>query len=69
MTVTASTAHDFVRIIEGERIKALALLPRALHHYEMHYHLERNHHGKDNLLLFPRLNRPTQQRRKVRRRE
>lgn len=23
------------------------------HHYEMHYHQERNHQGKDNLLLFP----------------
>ena len=28
-------------------------LRRALCHYEAHYHEERNHQGKDNLLLFP----------------
>jgi len=28
-------------------------LRRALHHYEAHYHEERNHQGKDNVLLFP----------------
>jgi hypothetical protein len=28
-------------------------LRRALRHYEAHYHEERNHQGKDNLLLFP----------------
>ena len=26
---------------------------RALRDYEAHYHEERNHQGKDNLLLFP----------------
>ena len=26
---------------------------RALRHYEAHYHEERNHQGKDNVLLFP----------------
>jgi putative transposase len=35
-------------ILFGERS-----LKRALHHYEIHYHHERNHQGKDNLLLFP----------------
>jgi hypothetical protein len=25
----------------------------VLRHYEAHYHEERNHQGKDNLLLFP----------------
>ncbi len=28
------------------------LLRRALRDYEVHYHKERNHQGKDNLLLF-----------------
>ncbi len=28
-------------------------LRRALRHYEAHYHQERNHQGKDNVLLFP----------------
>jgi putative transposase len=28
-------------------------LRRVLRHYEAYYHEERNHQGKDNLLLFP----------------
>jgi putative transposase len=28
-------------------------LRRALRHYEAHYHEERNHQGKNNVLLFP----------------
>jgi putative transposase len=28
-------------------------LRRALRHYEAHYHQERNHQGKENVLLFP----------------
>src|SRR4029077_7763247 len=28
-------------------------LRRALRHYEAHCHEERNHQGKDNVLLFP----------------
>jgi len=28
-------------------------LRQALCHYESHYHEERNHQGKDNVLLFP----------------
>ncbi len=35
-------------ILFGERS-----LKHALHHYLTHYHQERNHQGKDNLLLFP----------------
>jgi transposase InsO family protein len=67
-------AERWVRSVKEECLSKLILfgessLKRALHHYDMHYHLERNHQGKDNLLLFPRSNRPTQQRGKVRRRE
>ena len=28
-------------------------LRRALRHYQAHYHEERNHQGKGNVLLFP----------------
>ena len=28
-------------------------LRRALREYPIHYHAERNHQGKDNVLLFP----------------
>ena len=52
-------------ILFGERS-----LKRALHHYEIHYHHERNHQGKDNLLLFPsQMRRVKEKRGKVRRRE
>jgi len=30
-----------------------ASLRRALREYLIHYHAERNHQGKDNVLLFP----------------
>ena len=30
-----------------------ASLRRALREYLVHYHAERNHQGKDNVLLFP----------------
>ena len=30
-------------------------LRRALHEYVAHYHSERNHQGKSNVLLFPRI--------------
>src|SRR4029077_20041574 len=67
-------AERWVRSVKEECLSSLILfgehsLKRALHHYEMHYHLERNHQGKDNLLLFPRSNRPMLQRGKVQRRE
>jgi transposase InsO family protein len=51
-------AERWVRSVKEECLSKLILfgersLKRALHHYEMHYHQERNHQGKDNLLLFP----------------
>lgn len=67
-------AERWVRSVKEECLSKLILfgersLKRALHHYEMHYHQERNHQGKDNLLLFPAPRRLTQRRGKVRRRE
>jgi putative transposase len=51
-------AERWVRSVKEECLSKLILfgersLKRALHHYEIHYHEERNHQGKDNLLLFP----------------
>ena len=51
-------AERWVRSVKEECVAKLILfgersLKRALHHYELHYHGERNHQGKDNLLLFP----------------
>ena len=51
-------AERWVRSVKDECLSKLILfgersLKRALHHYEIHYHHERNHQGKDNLLLFP----------------
>ncbi len=51
-------AERWVRSVKDECLAKLILfgdrsLKRALHHYERHYHQERNHQGKDNLLLFP----------------
>lgn len=51
-------AERWVRSVKEECLSKLILfgersLKRALHHYELHYHQERNHQGKDNLLLFP----------------
>ncbi len=51
-------AERWVRVVKDECLSKLILfgeryLKRALHHFEMHYHQERNHQGKDNLLLFP----------------
>jgi hypothetical protein len=51
-------AERWVRSVKEECLSKLILfgepsLKRALHHYEKHYHLERNHQGKDNLLLLP----------------
>jgi putative transposase len=56
-------AERWVRSVKEECLSKLILfgersLKWALHHYEMHYHQERNHQGKDNLLLFSQ---PTQQ--------
>ncbi len=51
-------AERWVRSVKEECLSKLILfgersLKRALHHYELHYHQERNHQGKDNVLLFP----------------
>ena len=50
-------AERWVRSVKEECVSKLILfgessLKRALRHYELHYHGERNHQGKDNLLLF-----------------
>ena len=57
-------AERWVRSVNEECLSKLILfgehsLKRALHHCEMHYHQERNHQGKDNLLLFPLPTRPS----------
>ena len=51
-------AERWVRSVKEECLAKLILLGegslrRALRNYEAHYHEERNHQGKDNLLLFP----------------
>jgi len=51
-------AERWVRSVKEECLSKLILfgersLKRALHHYEIHYHQERNHQGKGNALLFP----------------
>src|SRR5437899_11897678 len=51
-------AERWVRSVKEECLAKLILLGegslrRALRHYEAHYHEERNHLGKDNVLLFP----------------
>src|ERR1019366_2121072 len=51
-------AERWVRSVKEECLSKLILfgegsLRRALRHYEAHYHEERNHQGKANLLLFP----------------
>jgi putative transposase len=49
-------AERWVRFKEECLSKLILLgegsLRRALRHYEAHYHEERNHQGKDNVLLF-----------------
>ena len=51
-------AERWVRSVKEECLAKLILfgedsLRPALRDYEAHYHAERNHQGKDNLLLFP----------------
>ena len=53
-----SYAERWVRSVKEECLGKLILLGegslrRALRHYEAHYHEERNHQGKDNILQFP----------------
>jgi putative transposase len=52
-------AERWVRSVKGECLSKLILfgersLKLALRQYEVHYHQERNHQGKQNRLLFPR---------------
>jgi len=51
-------AERWVRSIKEECLSKLILfgetsLRRVVYEYLQHYHQERNHQGKDNLLLFP----------------
>ena len=51
-------AERWVKSVKDECLSKLILfgeasLRRALHEYLAHYHGERNHQGKDNVLLFP----------------
>jgi len=53
-----SYAERWVRSVKEECLTRLILigessLRRALHHYVVHYHEERNHQGKNNRILFP----------------
>jgi putative transposase len=62
-------AERWVRSIKEECFSKLILfeegsLKRALHHYEIHYHQDRNHQGKNNLLLFPPSIRPSSRKRR-----
>ena len=52
-------AERWVRSVKEECLSKIILLGerslrRALSEYVAHYHAERNHQGKDNVLLFPR---------------
>ncbi len=51
-------AERWVKSVKDECLSKLILfgersLRRAVHEYAIHYHTERNHQGKDNVLLFP----------------
>jgi putative transposase len=51
-------AERWVRSVKDEALSRLMLfgaasLRHTLHEYVEHYHHERNHQGKDNVLLFP----------------
>jgi hypothetical protein len=52
-------AERWVRSVKEECLSKVILFGerssrRALNEYLDHYHSERNHQGKDNVLLFPR---------------
>jgi hypothetical protein len=54
-------AERWVRSVKDECLSKVILfgessLRRALSHYVDHFHAERNHQGKGNVLLFPRAN-------------
>ena len=51
-------SERWVKSVKSECLSKLILfgetsLRRALREYLVHYHAERNHQGKDNVLLFP----------------
>ncbi len=51
-------SERWVKSVKNECLSKLILfgetsLRRALRDYLFHYHTERNHQGKDNVLLFP----------------
>ena len=51
-------AERYVLSVKSECIKKLIFfgeqsLQKALKEYQLHYHEERNHQGKDNVILFP----------------
>ena len=51
-------AERWIRSVKEEAWSKLILfgetsLRRVLREYLVHYHVERNHQGKDNVLLFP----------------
>jgi len=51
-------AERWVKSVKDEYLSKLILfgeksLRRALFEYLVHFHMERNHQGKDNVLLFP----------------
>jgi len=57
-------AERWVRSVKDEALSSLILfgeasLMHALHEYVEHYHHERNHQGKDNVLPFPTLSQDT----------
>ena len=58
-------AERWVRSVKDEALSRLILfgeasLRHALHEYVEHYHQERNHQGKGNVLLFPAVSQDTE---------
>jgi putative transposase len=56
-------SERWVKSVKEECVSKLILfgessLKRSLQEYELHYHVERNHQGKENKLLFPRQTQP-----------
>ena len=69
-----SFAERWVKSVKEECLSKLILfgeksLRHALREYVVYYHHERNHQGKENLLLFPASDQLPQSERKVRSRE
>jgi transposase InsO family protein len=57
-------AERWVRSVKDEALSRMILfgersLRHVLHEYVEHYHRERNHQGKDNVLLFPAISQDT----------